>query len=241
MEQWRNDLYLSHHGILGMKWGKQNGPPYPLGSDDHSASEKKAGWRTSLRKSSKNRSDVKKSFRQKRLMKAANAAQRDADNLRKNGFKEEADAVQKVADRNREKANSPGIKLTDKQKKALKIGGIALGSALAIAGGIAVSKVAKQKLYEVGLHKIAKHLYSYNGINYWDANPYNDHAGKALREKFAKDRYNDFINMYSRVSQRAIPEKNITRAALVSDKNMWKYMYGLRGRNNPNLYNMIYK
>lgn len=22
--------YLSHHGIIGQKWGKQNGPPYPL-------------------------------------------------------------------------------------------------------------------------------------------------------------------------------------------------------------------
>lgn len=34
--------YLEHHGILGQKWGRQNGPPYPLGSGDHSASEKSA-------------------------------------------------------------------------------------------------------------------------------------------------------------------------------------------------------
>lgn len=27
--------FLAHHGILGQKWGKLNGPPYPLGSNDH--------------------------------------------------------------------------------------------------------------------------------------------------------------------------------------------------------------
>lgn len=33
---------LIHHGILGQKWGKRNGPPYPLSGGDYSESEKKA-------------------------------------------------------------------------------------------------------------------------------------------------------------------------------------------------------
>ena len=41
--------YLSHHGILGQKWGRRNGPPYPLNASDHSASEKKAGYQKSIK------------------------------------------------------------------------------------------------------------------------------------------------------------------------------------------------
>lgn len=34
--------YLMHHGIQGQKWGKRNGPPYPLGSQGESKSHRSA-------------------------------------------------------------------------------------------------------------------------------------------------------------------------------------------------------
>ena len=40
LSRYRNSLY--HHGIAGQKWGRKNGPPYPLGSSQKSSAEKKA-------------------------------------------------------------------------------------------------------------------------------------------------------------------------------------------------------
>ena len=40
--------YLEHSGVLGQRWGKRNGPPYPLDAKSHSKEEKEAGYKKSL-------------------------------------------------------------------------------------------------------------------------------------------------------------------------------------------------
>ncbi len=98
--------YLYHHGILGQRWGRRNGPPYPLDQEDHSAAERKAGYRKSL------------------------GGGRNPESYRKNIDKSNG------YDQTKKKG------LSDRQKRALKIGAAAVVAGLAVYGGY--------KLYESG-------------------------------------------------------------------------------------------
>lgn len=71
---------LYHEGVLGMKHGVRNGPPYPLDSDQISAAERKAGW---LQKFADHRQAVKKKKKQQQALEKARkkraANKKDAD------------------------------------------------------------------------------------------------------------------------------------------------------------------
>lgn len=92
---------LYYHGILGQRWGRKNGPPYPLGSSDHSASEKRAGWRKSIDKSSD------------------------------------------TSYTNNSKQSKEKKRLTDNQKKAIKIGVAVVATALVAYGTYKLAKSGK--------------------------------------------------------------------------------------------------
>lgn len=78
-----NDIW--HHGVLGQKWGKRNGPPYPLSANDHSTSEKKAGWRKSINRKESTSDTHKKYIKYGAIAVGATLAMAGAVYLAKSG------------------------------------------------------------------------------------------------------------------------------------------------------------
>ena len=140
---------LQHHGVKGMKWGVR-------------------------RYQNKDGSLTPKGKKRSRLDRAADAAQRDADNLRKHGYTAEADAVQKVADKNRQKAERNRQK-TERRKQTAKRGAKAVAGTLAKVGEAYVvdqmffggygTTACKEALRTVGMATISAYTMARGGYD----------------------------------------------------------------------------
>ena len=142
---------IKHHGILGQRWGKKNGPPYPLGADDHSALERKL---KKSRSSSNNNKQPKKASQRKqedqRKPKGSKLktdggilqALKNSDKLNDKAHKEhdrivsKARATGKSAAEIENKQRKKSLSADDKRKlkTALKVGTVAAAAVLASYG-----------------------------------------------------------------------------------------------------------
>lgn len=178
----RNDFesnYLAHHGILGMKWGKKNGPPYPLDAADHSQSEKKAGYKKSLGGGrNEDLYDRKRKKLSNKYDKKISRVQKDIDSFKpiKNGLKDK-----KGRDILSKKDVEESVKGLTKVKSDLE-----LKKSAALQG---FDDVAGEKTYKKLKKEVRnKRAEEYGGANRWMSSKPIGENSKKLQEDISKKR-----------------------------------------------------
>ena len=119
----RNDE-LTHHGIAGQKWGKRNGPPYPLDYDDHSAREKKGDYRWDPDKDNPRKNKPLKNMTGKKStdkagLKSVYNEAKYVTAASKEITREREKASEKLA-KLKERGNNDKVKAAEQREKALK-------------------------------------------------------------------------------------------------------------------------
>lgn len=147
MEEYK--AVLCHHGILGQRWGVRR-----FQNSDGSLTTAGAKRYQTAKDKKLNRHD-----------KAAAASRRDAENLRKHGYKEEADAVEKVARKQQEKADAKRAKQKYKDDEFMKGYNTGeKGEAVAAVMGAAVGAgISGLKSYQTGRSKTSAILHAIGG------------------------------------------------------------------------------
>ena len=84
MQPMTYEEYLAHHGILGMRWGKRNGPPYPLNESQMTPKERA-------------KNEVSE-YAAKAYVKRRKAKIREREQVRKNKFNEKEERRQNRVD-----------------------------------------------------------------------------------------------------------------------------------------------
>lgn len=173
------DEFLEHHGILGQKWGKRNGPPYPLGSDESTGKRLKSSKGGIIERHKKKKTAKKrvKNLKKARAIKARKMAEEKERSRSKEDIMDKKDLkamkkrlnefsnqeIQSVLDRidKEAKFNEYFNRQNEKSKsKARKIRDAVLGQVKegVVSGAKSTVKLVAKNATKMGIKKFASQL-----------------------------------------------------------------------------------
>lgn len=91
--------YLVHHGILGQKWGQQNGPPYPLDKSQKTVAELKNAARTAISVVKNKKKQIQRNQNLKKARKAREEESERKDLVKKLSTKGSSSEILKNIDK----------------------------------------------------------------------------------------------------------------------------------------------